>query len=156
MRRLGSLPCALLTPASMREELIRIRAQTDKHTTSTSSATRRLSQTTARDAAWRAVLAPYYRELGLEDGATRTDVARAPFGEAAAEVLDEFKPAVVSFHFGLPSAGLLARVRSWGARILSSATTVDEARWLESHGADAIVAQGSKPAGIAGCSSRTT
>jgi nitronate monooxygenase len=65
-------------------------------------------------------------------------------------VLSEFKPAVVSFHFGLPSAELLARVRVWGAKILSSATTVDEARWLEAHGVDAIIAQGLEAGGHRG------
>ncbi|MGB8464211.1 MAG: DUF561 domain-containing protein, partial [Terrimicrobiaceae bacterium] len=75
---------------------------------------------------------------------------RAAFNSEAAGVLSEFKPAVVSFHFGLPSADLLARVRMWGSRILSSATTVDEARWLEAHGVDIIVAQGLEAGGHRG------
>ena len=65
-------------------------------------------------------------------------------------MLDEFKPAVVSFHFGLPSAELLARVRAGGSKILSSATTVDEALWLEAHGVDAIIAQGFEAGGHRG------
>jgi nitronate monooxygenase len=65
-------------------------------------------------------------------------------------VLNEFEPAVVSFHFGLPSAELLARVRAWGSKILSSATTVEEARWLEAHGVDAIIAQGLEAGGHRG------
>jgi len=65
-------------------------------------------------------------------------------------VLEEFRPAVVSFHFGLPAADLVARVRSCGAKILSSATTVDEALWLEAHGVDAIVAQGLEAGGHRG------
>jgi nitronate monooxygenase len=76
--------------------------------------------------------------------------SRAPFGEAAAALVEEFKPAVVSFHFGLPPVPLLARVRAAGARILSSATTVDEARWLEAHGADAVIAQGLEAGGHRG------
>jgi nitronate monooxygenase len=75
---------------------------------------------------------------------------RAPFDGEAADLLSEFEPAVVSFHFGLPAADLLTRVRKWGARVLSSATTVDEARWLEAHGADAIVAQGLEAGGHRG------
>src|SRR5204863_4259371 len=74
----------------------------------------------------------------------------APFGAEAAEILAEFRPPVVSFHFGLPPSELLARVRSWGARILSSATTVDEARWLEARGVDAIIAQGAEAGGHRG------
>ena len=65
-------------------------------------------------------------------------------------MLEEFRPAVVSFHFGLPSNELLARVRRWGAKILASATTVDEARWLEARGVDAIIAQGLEAGGHRG------
>jgi nitronate monooxygenase len=75
---------------------------------------------------------------------------RLPFSAEAAGVLREFQPAVVSFHFGLPSPELLAQSRSWGAKILSSATTVDEARWLEAHGVDAIIAQGLEAGGHRG------
>src|SRR5204862_364321 len=75
---------------------------------------------------------------------------RAPFSAEAADVLEEFRPAVVSFHFGLPSAELLARVRSLGAKVLSTATTVEEALWLEAHGADAIIAQGVEAGGHRG------
>ena len=147
---LGSLPCAMLSPAAMREELERITALTSKpynvnffcHEPPTPSA--------ERDAAWRALLAPYYRELGLDLDAISAAAARAPFSDETADLLSGFKPAVVSFHFGLPSPELLARVRSWGAKVLSSATTVDEARWLEAHGADAIIAQGLEAGGHRG------
>jgi len=57
---------------------------------------------------------------------------------------------LIGFHFGLPSPELLERVRSWEAVILSSATTVDEALWLEAHGADAIIAQGLEAGGHRG------
>jgi nitronate monooxygenase len=103
-----------------------------------------------REASWRVALAPYYREFGLDLNAIPAAAGRAPFSDVAADVLSDFKPAVVSFHFGLPSADLLGRVRAWGAKVLSSATTVDEARWLEAHGADAIVAQGLEAGGHRG------
>ena len=119
-------------------------------TTSTSSATQPPVPDAEREAAWRAALAPYYREFGLDLDAIPAAAARAPFSDAAADVLGDFKPAVVSFHFGLPSAELLARVRAWGAKVLSSATTVEEARWLEAHGADAIIAQGLEAGGHRG------
>ena len=73
-----------------------------------------------------------------------------PFDDAAADVLEEFKPPVVSFHFGLPSDALMKRVKSWGSKILSSATTLDEARYLEAHGVDAIIAQGYEAGGHRG------
>ena len=65
-------------------------------------------------------------------------------------MLAQFKPPVVSFHFGLPSKELLDRVRQWRPAIISSATTVDEARWLEAQGADAIIAQGVEAGGHRG------
>ena len=139
---LGSLPCALLSLDAMRDELMAIKAQTDKpfnvnffcHAPPTPSA--------EREAAWRATLLPYYQEYGIATDTIPVGPGRAPFSSDAADVLEEFKPAVVSFHFGLPSAELLARVRAWGSKILSSATTVAEAHWLEAQGVDAIIAQG--------------
>src|SRR5450830_613046 len=147
---LGSLPCAMLTPEVLRKELEQIRAGTDKpynvnffaHTPPEPDAT--------REAAWRTALAPYYREFGIDADTIPTGPGRAPFTAEAAELLSEFKPPVVSFHFGLPSAALIARVRSWGAKVLSSATTVAEARWLEEQGVDAIIAQGLEAGGHRG------
>jgi nitronate monooxygenase len=147
---LGSLPCAMLSAAAMREELERITARTSKPYNVNFFCHEPPVPDAARDAAWRAVLAPYYREFGLDVDAISTAAARVPFSDEAAEVLGDFKPAVVSFHFGLPSPGLLKRVRAWGAKVLSSATTVDEARWLDAHGADAIVAQGLEAGGHRG------
>jgi nitronate monooxygenase len=147
---LGSLPCAMLSLDAMRNELAAIRAQTSRpfnvnffcHAPSTPSA--------EREAAWRAALAPYYKEFGIDVATIPVGSGRAPFSSEAADVLNEFKPAVVSFHFGLPSAELLARVRAWGSKMLSSATTVEEARWLEAHGVDAIIAQGVESGGHRG------
>src|SRR6266540_270186 len=147
---LGSLPCAMLDVDAIRNELAAISAQTAApfnvnffcHTPPTPSA--------EREAAWRAALAPYYRELELDIDAIPAGPGRSPFSAEAADVLAQFKPPVVSFHFGLPSDDLLARVRSRGAKILSSATTVDEARWLERRGVDAIIAQGLEAGGHRG------
>ncbi|MCB2035291.1 MAG: nitronate monooxygenase, partial [Ottowia sp.] len=90
------------------------------------------------------------RELGVDPAAAPAGPARRPFDEAAAELLAEFRPPVVSFHFGLPAPGLLARVKAWGAFVLSSATTVREALWLQEHGADAVIAQGLEAGGHRG------
>jgi nitronate monooxygenase len=147
---LGSLPGAMLGPETLRGELSAIRAGTTRpynvnffcHTPPTPDA--------ARERAWRAALAPYFAELGLDPDAAPQGPARAPFSHEAADVLEEFHPPVISFHFGLPSPDLLARVRSWNAIIVASATTVDEARWLEAHGVDLIVAQGLEAGGHRG------
>lgn len=147
---LGSFPCALLSLDAVRGELAAIAAQTVKpmnvnffcHTPQTFNA--------EREAIWRAALSHYYRAFGIDPENTPAAPSRAPFGAEAAELLTEFKPAVVSFHFGLPSPEVLAQVKSAGSKILSSATTVDEALWLEAHGADAIIAQGLEAGGHRG------
>src|SRR5262245_12669659 len=131
---LGSLPCAMLSIDAMRSELAALSAQTDRPFNVNFFCHRPPRIDAAREQAWRAKFNPYYRELGLDPAAPVAGAARAPFDADAAAVLSAFRPAVVSFHFGLPSDDLLARVRSLGARIVSSATTVDEARWLEAHG----------------------
>jgi nitronate monooxygenase len=103
-----------------------------------------------REAAWRNVLRPYYDELGIDIDDVPAAGGRVPFSHEAADILSGIKPPVVSFHFGLPTPDLLHRVRSWGGKALSSATTVDEARWLEAHGVDAIIAQGLEAGGHRG------
>ncbi len=147
---LGSLPCAMLSPDAMRQELTAIRAQTSRPYNVNFFCHPPPAPDAEREAAWRSALAPYYQGLGVEAGAAVAGGGRAPFGPEAADVLEEFRPAVVSFHFGLPSAELLARVRSWGAKVLSSATTVEEARWLEARGVDAVIAQGLEAGGHRG------
>ena len=147
---LGSLPCAMLGADAMRKELATIRAQTTRpfnvnffcHTPPEPDA--------GREAAWRAALAPYFAQFGIDGDAIPSGPGRFPFGAETTNLLAEFKPAVVSFHFGLPAPDLLARVRSWGAKVLSSATTVDEARWLEAQGVDAVIAQGLEAGGHRG------
>jgi nitronate monooxygenase len=103
-----------------------------------------------REAAWRLALAPYYEEYGIDPAAIPAGPGRMPFTAEAADALAEFKPDIVSFHFGLPAPELLARLKTWHATIISSATTVEEARWLEAHGADAIIAQGVEAGGHRG------
>ena len=147
---LGSLPCGMLGVDAMRKELAAIKAQTDRpfnvnffcHVPPTPNA--------EREAVWRATLLPYYEEFGIDADTIPVGPGRAPFSSEAADLLSEFKPAAVSFHFGVPSAELLARVRAWGSKILSSATTLEEARWLEAHGVDAIIAQGLEAGGHRG------
>ena len=147
---LGSLPCAMLGTDSMREELAAINRQTAQPFNVNFFCHEPPAPSPEREARWRAALAPYYKEFGIDPDAIPVGPGRAPFRAEAADVLDDFKPAVVSFHFGLPSPELLARVRALGAKIFSSATTVDEARWLEAHGADAIIAQGLEAGGHRG------
>jgi nitronate monooxygenase len=147
---LGSLPCALLTPDALREEITTIRAQTDRPFSVNFFCHRPPAPDPDREAGWRAALAPYYAELGIEPESAPPGGALPPFGREVAAVLAELSPPVVSFHFGLPSDELLQPIRASGARILSSATTVEEARWLESRGVDAVIAQGIEAGGHRG------
>ena len=147
---LGSLPCAMLPPEAMRKELESVRAGTTKPWNVNFFCHVPPAPDEAREARWRAALAPYYAEFGIDPATIPAGPGRIPFGAEAADVLEAFRPAVVSFHFGLPSPSLLARVKSWGSKVLSSATTVEEALWLEAHGVDAIIAQGVEAGGHRG------
>jgi nitronate monooxygenase len=147
---LGSLPCAMLGPDALRKELAAIRAQTDRPFNVNFFCHTPPPPDPARDAAWRARLQPFFTELGADPAAIPSGPGRLPFNAETAEVLAEFRPPVVSFHFGLPAPDLLQRVRGWGAKVLSSATTVEEALWLQAHGADVVIAQGLEAGGHRG------
>ena len=147
---LGSLPCAMLTPDTLVAELRALRAGTDKPFNLNFFCHTQLEPDPARESAWRALLAPYYAELGVDPAASVSAPARAPFSSTIADLVEPFRPPVLSFHFGLPEPALLARVKRWGARVLSSATTVEEALWLEAAGVDAVIAQGVEAGGHRG------
>jgi len=147
---LGSLPCAMLSVDAMRKELTVIRAQTTKPFNVNFFCHTQPAPSIERETIWQAALSPYLREYGIDANTIPAGPGRLPFSAEAADALSEIRPAVVSFHFGLPAPDLLVRVRSWGAKILSSATTVDEARWLEARGVDAIIAQGLEAGGHRG------
>jgi nitronate monooxygenase len=147
---LGSLPTATFSVDQTRAELEAIRRHTKKPFNLNFFCHVPPVVDPAREAAWRDRLAPFYREFGIELGAPRPSSTRAPFDDAMCQLVEEFRPEVVSFHFGLPEAQLFARVRATGAKILSSATSVDEARWLAAHGCDAIIAQGAEAGGHRG------
>jgi nitronate monooxygenase len=147
---LGSLPGAMLTPEALQTELKVLSQGTNRpwnlnffcHTPPAPDA--------AREARWREALAPFYAEAGLDISTVPAGAGRVPFSHAAADAIEPFRPPVMSFHFGLPAPDLLARVKGWGSVVLSSATTVEEARWLVAHGADAVIAQGVEAGGHRG------
>lgn len=147
---LGSIPAAMLSQEALEKELTQLTALTDKPYNVNFFCHTPPEPDPAREALWQQTLQPYYNELGLSLAGIAPGPGRAPFSEQAADVVEAFKPAVMSFHFGLPPKTLLARVKSWGSRVLASATTVDEALWLQAHGADAIIAQGLEAGGHRG------
>ena len=147
---LGSLPCAMITAEKAREQVNIIRQRVSAPVNLNFFCHKAVDADPAREANWRQRLAPYYREHGLDPNAAINAANRAPFDTAFCAVVEELKPEVVSFHFGLPEANLLQRVKATGATVMSSATTVKEAIWLEENGADVIIAQGADAGGHRG------
>ena len=147
---LGSLACALLSVEQARKELEIIRQRTSRPINANFFCHRPPREDQARETSWRRRLDAYYVQLQADDGTSFPRSGRAPFDEKMCDLVAEFCPQIVSFHFGLPHKNLLLRVKSTGAKILSTATSVDEARWLEDQGCDAIIAQGFEAGGHRG------
>ena len=147
---LGSLPCAMLTPELLQTELAAVRVGTTRPYNINFFCHQPPVPDPVREARWHAALAPYYAEFGIAPDSVPTGSGRAAFSHVIADIIEPFRPPVISFHFGLPPPALLQRVKSWGGKVLSSATTVEEARWLEAQGADAIIAQGLEAGGHRG------
>lgn len=147
---LGSLPCAMLSAEQQREQLAKLRSATSGPIKLNFFCHTPAAPSEAAEAAWRAVLRPYYLALGLDPDARAPAASRKPFDETACQLVEDVRPEFVSFHFGLPDAALLARVKAAGAKVLASATTVAEARWLAARGVDAVIAQGSEAGGHRG------
>lgn len=147
---LGSLPAALFTADALRSEVAEIRRRTDRPFNVNFFCHATPSVDAQLEAAWHKTLAPYYEEFGIERDRLQSVPVRESFNAELAYIVEELRPPVVSFHFGLPNEELLDRVRRTGAKILSSATTVDEARWLESRGVHAVIAQGLEAGGHRG------
>ena len=147
---LGSLPCAMLSAEKAREQLNIIRQRVSAPINMNFFCHKAVDADPAREAAWRQRLTPFYGEFGLDPYAPINAANRAPFDAASCEVVEELKPEVVSFHFGLPDPALLKRVKAAGSIVMSSATTVKEAIWLEEHGAVIIIAQGAEAGGHRG------
>ena len=139
---LGSLPCALLTPEKARAEIATIRRGTSRPLNVNFFCHAVPEPHPEREALWKTRLAPYHEELRIAPSTATPAPGRAPFDDEMCNVVEELVPEVVSFHFGLPDSGLLDRVKALGCKVLASATTVEEARWLAANGCDAVIAQG--------------
>jgi nitronate monooxygenase len=142
---LGSLPCALLTPEAVRAQVAEVRAAAPGPLNLNFFC--HILPEAPDESAWRALLAPYYAQEGVTPAPP--PALRLPFDAAMCAVVEELRPEVVSFHFGLPDEALLARVKAV-AKVFGNATTVEEARWLAARGCDAVIAQGAEAGGHAG------
>jgi nitronate monooxygenase len=147
---LASLPFAMLNAEQAREQITKFRARTKKPLNVNFFCHLSPPYDEPREMRWRAALKPYYQELGIDPSAPIPTSARNPFDAAFCDVVEVLKPEVVSFHFGLPPQDLFKRVKALGCVTMSSATTVAEARWLEAHGVDVIIAQGFEAGGHRG------
>lgn len=147
---LGSLPCAILSVDEIRSEVEHIRSITSKPFNVNFFCHKVFEIDSQSIRRWRDCLAPYYQEFDVEFLPEYDRATRQPFDEATCELMEELKPPVVSFHFGLPDDSLFQRVKNTGCRVMSSATTVAEAIWLENKGVDAIIAQGLEAGGHRG------
>jgi nitronate monooxygenase len=144
----GSLPTAWSTPNQIRDDVAKIRSTLRRPINLNFFCHAAPKRNEATETAWRQLLASYYAELGVP--APGIPRIQGPFDGEKCDVVVEIKPEIVSFHFGLPEASLLKRVKAAGCVVLGSATTVAEARWLEDHGADAVIAQGAEAGGHRG------
>jgi nitronate monooxygenase len=147
---LASLPCAMISPDKAREQINIVRQRVAAPLNMNYFCHTAVDADPAREVGWRKRLTSYYQELGLDPDAPNNAANRAPFDAAMCELVEELKPAVVSFHFGLPDPALLARVKAAGCLVIASATIVQEAIWLEQRGVDAVIAQGAEAGGHRG------
>jgi nitronate monooxygenase len=147
---LGSLPSAMLSPEKACEQVNIIRQRVKAPVNMNFFCHTPIELTAEAEARWKQRLTGYYTEHGVDPAAPINAANRAPFDASFCEVVEELKPEVVSFHFGLPEAALLKRVKAAGCLVISSATTVKEAVWLEQRGVDAVIAQGAEAGGHRG------
>ncbi|WP_407181555.1 NAD(P)H-dependent flavin oxidoreductase [Bradyrhizobium sp. STM 3562] len=147
---LGSLPCAMLSAEKAREQVNIIRQRVAAPINMNFFCHQPVAADAERESGWRERLASYYGEFGLDPAAPVNAANRAPFDAAMCAVVEELKPEIVSFHFGLPEPALLKRVKAAGCLVMASATIVKEAIWLEQNGADIIIAQGAEAGGHRG------
>jgi nitronate monooxygenase len=147
---LASLACALIPVEKAREQISIVRQRVTAPLNMNFFCHKAVDTNAGQEARWRKRLTPYFRELGLDPDTSIPGANRAPFDAAMCELVEELKPEVVSFHFGLPDKALLKRVKDAGCLVMSSATIVREAVWLEQNGADVIIAQGAEAGGHRG------
>ncbi len=147
---LGSLPCAMLSATQIESEIKAIRSAGIECYNVNFFCHKPLRYSTAQAERWLSALANHLQQLNVSPDAITAGSGRSPFSHELADVIEPFKPPVISFHFGLPDADILERLKTWDVCIISTATTVREAQWLESQGVSAVIAQGLEAGGHRG------
>ncbi len=147
---LGSLPCGMLTIDKIVSEVTTIKKATDKPYNLNFFCHDMPNYDEKQHSKWQEELKPYFSELGIQCENLVNSANRVPFNHDIADAIESSSPEFISFHFGLPNKELLARIKTWGTTVVSSATTVEEALWLESKGVDGIIVQGFEAGGHRG------
>lgn len=147
---LGSLPCAMLSNQQLIEQLELLSRSTSKPYNLNFFCHSTLQYTKLQKQQWHSLLAPYFNEYAIAESSLTDEASRQPINQSVIDIIAPYKPAVVSFHFGLPAPSLLGQIKSWGTKVISTATTVEEAKWLADNGADAVIAQGLEAGGHRG------
>jgi nitronate monooxygenase len=146
---MGSLGCARDTAESLREKGAEIRRATNKPYNLNFFVHKNPPPDPAGAARMAQRLKPYYEALGIRETPAPKRIY-PDFDDSLVEALIELRPPVVSFHYGMPDREAVAALKKAGSVLLSSATTAEEARWLEEAGADAVIAQGYEAGGHRG------
>lgn len=148
---LGALPAGMLSSEQLRAQVERFRAAVGDRPINLNFLAHKMPvPSNVREHAWRERLKPYYIEFGIDPAAPVTSTSRLPFDAAMCGIVEELKPTVVSFHYGLPEEELVRRVKATGCKVICSATTVEEAKFLEASGCDAVIVQGLEAGGHRG------
>ena len=147
---LGSLPCGMLSTDAIVSEIQAIRQATSRPFNLNFFCHEMPVYSEQQHSRWQAKLQSYFDELGAPSVSSPSGASRVPFNHDIADAIEAFSPEIISFHFGLPDDELLFRVKSWGTKVLSSATTLAEAQWLAAKGVDGIIAQGVEAGGHRG------
>ncbi len=147
---LGSLPCAMLTLEQLHQELISIKNESKNPINLNFFCHKKTQLDDSEQVIWLQKLQPFFNKYQIDVNHINLKTNRHPFSQAHVDILAEFKPKVISFHFGLPDIYLIEQLKSWGAVILSSATTVEEALYLQNNQVDIIIAQGLEAGGHRG------
>ena len=147
---LGGLGCSSMSLRDIEESVKKIRAGTNRSFNLNFFTHPVPQQNPDTNAKTRARLEPFYNELGITDIPTRGKDPYGTFTEEKLNLMLDLRPKVVSFHFGLPADGMVQTLQEAGIIIMCSATTVEEAVWLDEAGVDVIIAQGWEAGGHRG------
>jgi nitronate monooxygenase len=145
---LGSLPGSLLAPAAIREQVVQIRALTDRPFLLNFFVQQTPAPTQAEIDAGVELLRPVWESLGWSELPIPQQWCQD--FEAQFEALLALRPAAASFTFNILTASQLERLHSAGIAVIGTATTVDEALAWETVGADAVVASAIEAGGHRG------